>query len=94
MTTPDQDVFVRDIIFNLASVLYWRVITAKKQRQVDIDNVQENARRFMHNYAVGDLVYVGMTGIYRKIYDRKQVLYIITQVFTNDTFQFQRVKVN
>ena len=48
----------------------------------------------MHNYAVGDLVYVGMTGIYRKIYDRKQVLYIITQAFTNDTFQFQRVKVN
>ena len=30
--TIGQYVFVRDMIFNLASVIYWRVITAKKQR--------------------------------------------------------------
>ena len=37
--TPGQAFFVRDIIFNLASVLDWRIITASKQQQEDIDNV-------------------------------------------------------
>ena len=37
--TPFQDVFGRDMIFNIALVVEWRVITDKKQQQVDIDNV-------------------------------------------------------
>ena len=37
--TPGQAVFVRHIIFNLTSVLYWRFIITGKQRQVDIDNL-------------------------------------------------------
>ena len=40
--TPVQAVFGRDMIFNLASVVKWRVITSGKRLQVDIDNVQEN----------------------------------------------------
>ena len=43
-TTPGKDIFGRDMIFNLASTVVWRFITAEKQRQVDIDNVRENAR--------------------------------------------------
>ena len=38
MATPGQAVFGRDMIFNLASVVDWRVITVTKQRQVDTDN--------------------------------------------------------
>ena len=56
------------MIFNLILVVDWRVITAGKQRQVDIDNFRENARRVMHDYEIGDLVYVEMTDIYRKLY--------------------------
>ena len=41
MATPGQAVFVRDILFNLASVVDWRVATAVKQRQDDIDNVRK-----------------------------------------------------
>ena len=41
MATPDQDIFGRDMLFNLASVVDWRVVTAAKQRQLDIDNVRE-----------------------------------------------------
>ena len=52
--TPGKSVFGRDIIFNLASVIYWRVITAAKHRQVDIVNVQGNAKRVTHDYAVGN----------------------------------------
>ena len=64
---PVQDVFGWDILFNLASFLYWWVINTKKQRQLDIDNVQGNASKFTHDYAVGDLVYVKVTEIYRKL---------------------------
>ena len=39
------------------------VITIEKQRKGDIDNVRENVRRVMHEYTIGDRVYVEMTGI-------------------------------
>ena len=68
----------RDMIFDIASGVDWRVITDKKQRQVDIENVQENARRVTHNYAVAYLVYAEMVGIYRKLYYKNQGPYRIT----------------
>ena len=43
MSTPGQDIFVRDMLFKLASFVDWQVATAAKQRQVDIDNVRENS---------------------------------------------------
>ena len=43
-TTSGQVLFARDIIFNLASVVDWQVITASKHQQVDTDNVLENSR--------------------------------------------------
>ena len=58
MATPGKAVFVRYMQFNLTSVVDWRVVTASKQQQVDIDNVQENAWRITHDYAIGDQVYV------------------------------------
>ena len=36
MATPDQSVFGRDMLFNLASVVDWRVVTAANQRQLYI----------------------------------------------------------
>ena len=69
--TPGQYLSGRDVISNLTSVLHWQVITAGKQQQVDIDNVQENARRVMHGYTIVNIVYVEMTGIYRKLYYNK-----------------------
>ena len=56
--TPGQAVFGRDMIFNITSVIYWRVTATNKQREVEIDNVRENARRVTHGYAIYDLVYV------------------------------------
>ena len=94
MATPGQDVFGRDMLFKLASVFDWRVVTAEKQRQVDIDNGRENAKRVTHDYAIGNRVYVEMTGIYRKLYYRKQGPYIITEVFTNGTVLVQHGQVN
>ena len=67
MDTQGQAVFGIDILLNLDSFVYWRVATAAKQRQVDIDNVRENVMRVMHDYVIGNQVYVEMTGIYRKL---------------------------
>ena len=67
MDLPGQDVFDIGMLFNLVSVVRWKVATAAKQRQVDIDYVRENAKQVTHDYAIGDQVYVEMTGIYRKL---------------------------
>ena len=66
MAMPGQAVFGRYILFNLALVIDWWVLTAAKQRQVEIDNVRENSKQVTHDYAIGDRVYVEMTGIYHK----------------------------
>ena len=94
MFTPGQAIFGRYMLFNLASVVDWRVVTAAKQRQVDIDNFRENSKRFTHDYAIGDKVYLGITGIYRKLDYRKQGPYRITEVFTNSTVRVQHGQVN
>ena len=67
MATLGKSIFGIDMLLNLTSVVEWRVVTAAKQSQVDIDNVREKARQVTHDYAIGDQVYVEMTGIYRKI---------------------------
>ena len=76
------------------SVFDWEVVTAVKQRQVDIDNVRVNTKQVMHEYAIGNQVYVEITGIYQKLDYRKQGPYIITEVFTNGTVRFQRRQFN
>ena len=94
MATPAQAFFGRDMLFKLVSVVYWRVLNYVKQRQVDIDNVRENATRVRHDYAIGNQIYVEITSIYRKLYYKKQGVYIITEVFIKGTVQVQLVQVN
>ena len=52
MNTPGQAVFGIDILFNLASVIYWRVANSVKDIQVDIGNVRENSKKITHNYVI------------------------------------------
>ena len=94
MATPGQAVFGRYMLFNLASVVDWRVVTAAKQRQVETDNVRENAKRVTHDYAIRDQVYVEMTGIYPTLDYRKQGPYRITEVSKNGTVRVQHGQVN
>ena len=82
------------MLFNLASVVDWRVITAANQRQVDIDNVRENARKVTHDYKIGNQLYVRMSGIYCKLVYKKQGPYIITEVFPNVTVRVKRGQLN
>ena len=89
MATPGQDVFVRDMLFNITPVGDWQVTTAAKQHQVDIDIVSENTKKVTDDYAIGDHVYVKTTGIYFRIDNKKQGPYITTVVFTNGTVRVQ-----
>ena len=86
MDTLGQAVYDIDMLFNLTSVVHWQVATAANQCQVDIDNVQENARRVTHDYAIGNQFYVKMTDIYRRVNYNIQGPYRITEVFKSSTF--------
>ena len=94
MATPGQSVFGRDMLFNLASVVDWWVVTAAKQCQVDIDIFREKARQIMHDFAIVNPVYVEMTGIYRKLDYKGKGLYRFTELFKNGTGWFQWGQVN
>ena len=94
MATPGQAVFGRYMLCNLASIVDWRVATATKQRKLDIDNVRENVKRVTHDYAIGNQVYVEMTGIYHKLDYKEKGPYRITEVFTNGTVRVQNEQVN
>ena len=55
---PGWAVLGRDISLNLTSIVDWRVVNARKQRQVEIDMFCKNTRQVRHGCAVGNLVYV------------------------------------
>ena len=78
MAMPVRAVFGRGMLFNLASVVDWKISTAANQRQVDIDNIIENARQVTHDYIIGDQFYVEITDIYRKLDYKKEGPYRIT----------------
>ena len=57
MATPGQYIFGRYMLFNIASVVDWKVATVAKQLQVDIYNAIENAKQVMYDYAIDNQVY-------------------------------------
>ena len=61
--TPGQAANIKDIISNLATFLDWKVITTNIEQQVDIYDVWKKYRPIRHDYIVGYLVYVDITGI-------------------------------
>ena len=52
---------------------------------MEIYNARENATRVTHDYAIGDLVHVEMTGVDPKLDYKKQGPFIITESFTDGT---------
>ena len=92
--TPGQAVFGRDLLFNLTSIIDWRVVTTSKQRQVNIDGVREKSRQVRHKYTIGNLFYVKNAVIYHQLNYNNRGLYIITEVFTNSTVWVYRGAIN
>ena len=96
--TPAQLVFGRDMIFNLKSIIDWRTITARKQKQVIKDNLRENKGRIDHEYSIGDKIYLRPSGVQRKLEIQNKGPYRITHVHANGTVRLQmgikNIKVN
>ena len=92
--TPAQLVFNRDMLFNLKTVVDWKQISARKQKQVDMDNLRENSKRIDHNYQVDDKVYISQDGIYRKLEGPRLGPYKVTKIYTNGTIRVQSCAIN
>jgi hypothetical protein len=92
--TPAQLVFGRDMMFNLTSLVNWKELSIKKQRDVDKANLRENRKRIDYDYEVGQKIYIKNDGVNRKLDCPKQGPFEITEVFTNGTVRIQRQNVN
>ena len=82
------------MLFNLTSLLDWHVVTAREQRQVNIDNDREDFIRVSHEYAVDDLVYVEKTDIYCNIDNKNNGTNRNTGIFKNSTVRVQMGALN
>ena len=92
--TPGQSVYGKYIKFNCTSVVDWRVITSRNQIQVNIDNLCKHGKQLIHDWDIGDIVYVDNTSIYLRIYYKKHWPYITTELLIRDTVWFHNIQVN
>ena len=86
--TPGQLVFGRDMIMNVQHTANWEYIRARKQKMIDKNNRNENAKRIPHTYQVGDQVMLrkGSENKYETPYSGP---HSILQVNKNGTVRFQ-----
>jgi len=88
--TPGQLVFGRDMLLDLKFAPIYEQVWADKQRRINYNNVQENDRRAIHDYKVGEYAYILRDGNYRKLEGDKQGPYRISEVFTNGTVRIRK----
>ncbi len=87
-------VFGRNMIFNLKSLINWKVVSDRKQQTVDRSNLWENSKRVDFDYKVGQKAYIKWEKPYRKLNGPKLGPYKITDVYTNGTVHIQKGNVN
>ena len=68
------------MMFNLTSLVNWKELSIKKQRDIDKSNLRENRRRIDYDYEVGQKIYIKNDGINRKLDCPKQGPFEITEV--------------
>ena len=87
--SPGQLVFGRDMILNIKHTANWEYIRARKQKLIDKNNQNENAKRTPHVYKVGDEVMLrkGTENKYEQPYSGPHP---ILQVNKNGTVRLQK----
>ena len=93
-STPGQLVFGRDMMFNIKSLINWKLLASRKQHLVDKANLRENTKRIDYDYQIGQKVFIKNDGIHRKLDRPKSGPFNITKVFSNGTVCIQRGLVN
>ena len=86
--TPGQLVFGRDMILNAVHMANWKFITERKQKLINANNEQENAKCIPHTYKIGDLVLLKKDS--RKYECSRQGPYKITKIYTNGTVTIKK----
>jgi hypothetical protein len=87
--TPAQLVFGQDMLFNITHLANWKIISKKKQTQVESDNLRENKGRVSHDYEPGEFVYIVPDGIHRKYEWKHEGPFRIVAIHTNGTVDIQ-----
>jgi hypothetical protein len=87
--TPAQLVFGRDMILNVTHIANWELIKQRKQRLINKENANENAKRHPHQYQEGDCILLnrGTENIYESPYEGP---YEVLKVHDNGTVRIQR----
>ena len=80
-TKKYQYLFCRYMVFKITSFIDSRCITTREQRQVNIGNIFENSKQVRFDCVVVNLVYVGMTVVYHKIYYLSFIYFLPVSLF-------------
>jgi len=87
--TPGQLVFGRDMIFNIQHEANWKAIMDRKQQRIDKNNRDENSKRIVRDYQVGDKVLLERHDA-RKMERPYVGPYKITNIYTNGTVTIKK----
>ena len=87
--TPGQLVFGRDMVWNVNHIADWQYIKQRKQNLIDKNNERENKKRILHDYEVGEKVWL-YTGNTNKLESAKKGPYEILKVHVNGTMTIQK----
>ena len=87
--SPMQLIFGRDAILNIKHTADWQRIQQRKQKLINQNNIQENAKRIKHTYSVGNKILV-KTDYNKAKYDPEyNGPYTIVQVNDNGTVKYR-----
>jgi len=89
-TTPGAAIFRRDMLFDIPYLADWNQIGKRRQALVDQSCAKNNKRRIDFDYTMGQKVLLIKDGILRKLEDKSDGPYVITQVHHNGTVRIQR----
>ena len=89
--TPSELVFGRDMILPLEFKADWEHIRAKRQLQINKDNIRENKNRLDHSYSIGDRVLVlDPISKTRKLERPTDGPFIVTRTHDNGKIRIQK----
>ena len=77
------------MIINAIYLANWSDLKSKRRAQINNNNVRENKSRILHNYNIGDLVYIRKTNLEQKL-NPLQGPFAINKVHSNGTVTIRR----
>ena len=87
--TPGAAIFGRDMLFDIPYLADWNQIGKRRQTLVDQSCAKTNKRRIDFDYAIGQKVLLTKDGIPRKMEDKNNSPFVITQLHCNVTVRIQ-----